>query len=55
MAYTVWFAEHEFHIMVDADFPLMKFWNWFDEYNIKQYNRSQDHNSDNSDYISTMG
>jgi len=42
LAFAVWYVEKEFHVgMVDEHFPLMKFFNLYDEYNIQKYNDIQ--------------
>ena len=42
MAFAIWYIEKEFHVgMIDDNFPLMKFYNLYDEYNIEQYNKAQ--------------
>jgi len=46
MAFAIWYIEKEFHVgMIDDNFPLMKFYNLYDEYNIEQYNKAQNKQS----------
>jgi hypothetical protein len=43
MAFAIWIIEKEFNVgPVTKDFPLMKIWNLFDEYNLEQWKKSQE-------------
>jgi hypothetical protein len=41
IAFGIFMIEKEFHVgMVDEHFPLLKFWNLFDETNAKKYEKT---------------
>lgn len=39
MAFLIMLAEREYHIRIDDDFPVSKFLNWFDKYNLDKYKK----------------
>jgi hypothetical protein len=53
-AYAVWLIEKEFHVgVVSEDFLLLKFWNLWDDDNVRMYNESLKRGD--SDVPHTMG
>lgn len=43
LGYMIWIVEREFHTgPITDDFLVMKFWNLFDDYNIKRNKKEQD-------------
>jgi hypothetical protein len=43
IAFGIFIIEKEFHVgMVDETFPLLKFWNLFDDKNLNRYKRAME-------------
>jgi hypothetical protein len=47
-AFYVWFCEHEFHISITKEFPILKLFNMMDDGNWKEYNEIQKRGSNNN-------